>query len=145
MLRILIVEDEEIIRRGLISVIDWAGMGCRVVGDAPDGLAGLELLRAEHPDVVLTDIRMPRMDGIAMAERARAEGILPQLVFLTSYAEFDYAKKAIALQAADYLLKPVDEEHCEVTNEAAKDRVEALLEKFLAIDPAPSATVPLPL
>ena len=109
MLRILIVEDEEIIRRGLISVIDWVGMGCRVVGDAPDGLAGLELLRAEHPDVVLTDIRMPRMDGIAMAERARAEGILPQLVFLTSYAEFDYAKKAIALQAADYLLKPVDE------------------------------------
>ncbi len=109
MLRILIVEDEEIIRRGLISVIDWAGMGCRVVGDASDGLAGLELLRAEHPDVVLTDIRMPRMDGIAMAEHARAEGILPQLVFLTSYAEFDYAKKAIALQAADYLLKPVDE------------------------------------
>ena len=109
MLRILIVEDEEIIRRGLISVIDWAGMGCRVVGDASDGLAGLELLRAERPDVVLTDIRMPRMDGIAMAEHARAEGILPQLVFLTSYAEFDYAKKAIALQAADYLLKPVDE------------------------------------
>lgn len=109
MLRILIVEDEEIIRRGLISVIDWAGMGCRVVGDAPDGLAGLELLRTEHPDVVLTDIRMPRMDGIAMAKRAREEGILPQLVFLTSYAEFDYAKKAIVLQAADYLLKPVDE------------------------------------
>ena len=110
MLRILIVEDEEIIRRGLISVIDWAGMGCRVVGDAPDGLAGLELLRAEHPDVVLTDIRMPRMDGIAMAERARAEGVLPQLVFLTSYADFDYAKKAVQLHAADYLLKPVDEE-----------------------------------
>jgi len=109
MLRILIVEDEEIIRRGLISVIDWAGMGCRVIGDAPDGLVGLELLRTERPDVVLTDIRMPRMDGIAMAERARAEGILPQLVFLTSYADFDYAKKAVQLHAADYLLKPVDE------------------------------------
>ena len=84
MLRILIVEDEEIIRRGLISVIDWAGMGCCVVGDAPDGRAGLELLRAERPDVVLTDIRMPRMDGIEMAERARGEGILPQLILLTS-------------------------------------------------------------
>lgn len=110
MLRILIVEDEEIIRRGLISVIDWAGMDCCVVGDAPDGRAGLELLRAERPDVVLTDIRMPRMDGIEMAERARAEGILPQLIFLTSYAEFSYAKKAVRLGAADYLLKPVDEE-----------------------------------
>ncbi len=110
MLRILIVEDEDFIRRGLLCTIDWADMECTVVGDAADGKAGLELLRTLHPDVVLTDIRMPRMDGIAMAERARAEGILPQLVFLTSYAEFDYAKKAIRLGAADYLLKPVDEQ-----------------------------------
>lgn len=109
MLRVLIVEDEEIIRRGLLATIDWAGMGCRIVGDAPDGKVGLELLRTERPDVVLTDIRMPRMDGIEMAEAARAEGILPQLVFLTSYAEFGYAKQALRLQAADYLLKPVDE------------------------------------
>ncbi|EGK59669.1 two component system response regulator [Centipeda periodontii DSM 2778] len=109
MLRILIVEDEEIIRRGLLSTIDWAGMDCCVVGDAPDGRAGLELLRRERPDVVLTDIRMPCMDGIEMAERAWTEGILPQLVFLTSYAEFDYAQKALRLHAADYLLKPVDE------------------------------------
>lgn len=109
MLRVLIVEDEEIIRRGLLSTIDWAGMGCEIVGDAADGRAGLELLRTERPDVVLTDIRMPRMDGIEMAEQARAEGILPQLVFLTSYAEFGYAQQALRLQAADYLLKPVDE------------------------------------
>lgn len=109
MLRVLIVEDEEIIRRGLLSTIDWAGMGCEIVGDAADGREGLALMRTERPDVVLTDIRMPRMDGIAMAEHARAEGILPQLVFLTSYAEFGYAQQAIRLQAADYLLKPVDE------------------------------------
>lgn len=110
MLRVLIVEDEEIIRRGLVATIDWHSMGCTIIGDAPDGKAGLALLRRERPDVVLTDIRMPRMDGIAMAECAREEGILPQLIFLTSYAEFDYAKKAITLHAADYLLKPVDEE-----------------------------------
>ena len=107
--RILIVEDEEMIRRGLLCTVDWIGMGCVVVGDAPDGRAGLELLRRERPDVLLTDIRMPRMDGIEMAWCARKEGILPHLVFLTSYAEFDYAKKAIELQAVDYLLKPVDE------------------------------------
>ncbi|WP_313990989.1 response regulator [uncultured Selenomonas sp.] len=109
MLRLIIVEDEEMIRRGLVSTIDWTAMGCIVAGDAPDGGAGLALLRMERPDVVVTDIRMPRMDGIAMAEQARAEGILPHLVFLTSYADFGYAKKAIALRAADYLLKPVDE------------------------------------
>ena len=71
MQRVLIVEDEEIIRRGLLATIDWAGMGCRIVGDAPDGKVGLELLRTERSDVVLTDIRMPRMDGIEMAEAAR--------------------------------------------------------------------------
>lgn len=109
MRRILIVEDEEIIRQGLVCTIDWLSMDCVVVGDAPDGKAGLELLRRERPDILLTDIRMPRMDGIEMAEHARAEGILPHLVFLTSYAEFGYAKKAIELRAVDYLLKPVDE------------------------------------
>ena len=110
MQRVLIVEDEEIIRKGLVCTIDWAAMDCVVVGDAADGAAGLELLRTMHPDILLTDIRMPRMDGITMAEHARDEGILPQLIFLTSYAEFDYAKKAIELHAADYLLKPVNEE-----------------------------------
>ncbi|MBF1691805.1 MAG: response regulator, partial [Selenomonas sp.] len=110
MQRVLIVEDEEIIRKGLVCTIDWAAMDCVVVGDAADGAAGLELLRTTHPDILLTDIRMPRMDGITMAEHARDEGILPQLIFLTSYAEFDYAKKAIELHAADYLLKPVNEE-----------------------------------
>ena len=110
MQRVLIVEDEEIIRKGLVCTIDWAAMNCVVVGDAGDGIAGLELLRTTHPDILLTDIRMPRMDGITMAEYARDAGILPQLIFLTSYAEFDYAKRAIELQAADYLLKPVNEE-----------------------------------
>ena len=110
MLRLIIVEDEEIIRRGLVCTVDWLSMDCVVVGEAEDGQAGLELLARERPDVVLTDIRMPKLDGIAMAEAAREQGILPRLVFLTSYAEFDYAKKAIELQAADYLLKPVEEE-----------------------------------
>ena len=135
MLRVLIVEDEEIIRRGLLFTIDWAGMGCCVVGDAPDGRAGLELLRRERPDVVLTDIRMPCMDGIEMAERAWTEGILPQLVFLTSYAEFDYAQKALRLHAADYLLKPVDEAELaalmrRLANESASPEAEPVVESI---------------
>lgn len=110
MLRIIIVEDEDIIRRGLVCTVDWLSMDCVVVGEAADGLAGLALLEKEHPDVVITDIRMPKLDGIAMAQQAKAKGILPNLVFLTSYAEFDYAKKAVQLQAVDYLLKPVEEQ-----------------------------------
>lgn len=109
MRKVIIVEDEEIIRRGLVDTIDWSSMGCTIVGDARDGRTGLELIRRLRPHIVLTDIKMPRMDGIEMARQARAEGILEALVFLTSYSEFSYAREAVRLGAADYLLKPVDE------------------------------------
>ncbi len=110
MLRVIIVEDEDIIRRGLICTVDWLSMDAMVVGDAPDGEAGLALMSKEKPDVVLTDIRMPKLDGISMIEQAKQRGLMPAVIFLTSYEEFEYAKKAIQLQAVEYLLKPVDEE-----------------------------------
>ena len=115
MLRVIIVEDEDIIRRGLVCTVDWLSMDAMVVGDAPDGEAGLALMAKEKPDVVLTDIRMPRLDGISMVERANEQGLTPAVIFLTSYEEFDYAKKAIQLRAVDYLLKPVDEEELQRT------------------------------
>ena len=137
MRKVLIVEDEEIIRRGLVDTIDWSGMGCVVVGEAADGRAGLEMIRSLHPDIVMTDIRMPRMDGIEMARAARAEGILGARVFFTSYSDFTYAREAIRLDAADYLLKPVDE------RELAK-----LMEKLTAGvqgDDAPGVPLPVAL
>lgn len=109
MRRVLIVEDEEMIRRGLVNTIDWGSMGCSIVGDAADGDEGLKMIRNLHPDIILTDIKMPRMDGLAMARQARDEGLNAALIFLTSYSDFTYAREAIRLDAADYLLKPVDE------------------------------------
>lgn len=113
MLKLFIAEDEEIIRRGLVCTIDWLRLGVRVVGDAPDGSAALEAIRETRPDVVMTDIRMPRMDGITLAKKLQEESNGAKIIFLTSYAEFDYAQEAIRLQAADYLLKPVDENQLE--------------------------------
>lgn len=113
MLKLFIAEDEEIIRRGLVCTIDWAHLGVKVVGDAADGLAALEAIRKIKPDAVLTDIRMPRMDGIALTKKLREENSEAKVIFLTSYAEFDYAQEAVRLQAADYLLKPVDETQLE--------------------------------
>ena len=105
-LRVMIVEDEDMIRNGLVKTLPWADMGCTVIGSAGDG--GLEQIVERRPDVVITDIRMPEMDGFEMLERALAVYRFHIIIF-TSYAEFDYAQKAISIHAYDYLLKPLDE------------------------------------
>ncbi len=110
MLDLVIVEDEEIIRRGLICTIDWLKLGAKVVGEAGNGQEALEVIREKKPDVVLTDIKMPIMDGIALTEALRAEGNPAKLIYLTSYADFSYAQQALRLEVSDYLLKPVNEE-----------------------------------
>ena len=109
MLRIVIAEDEAMIRRGLVETMDWVAMHAEVVGEAADGVAALEVIHEKQPDVLLADIRMPRLSGLDLAERLHEEGSRTAIVFLTSYAEFSYAQRAVRLGAADYLLKPVDE------------------------------------
>ena len=89
-LRVFIVEDEEMIRKGLVHTINWAGMGCLVVGSAAAGRSGLSSILQKRPDVVITDIRMPEMDGLEMLERALAVYSF-RIILLTSYADFDYA------------------------------------------------------
>lgn len=109
MLKVIIVEDEDIIRKGLVFTIDWLSMGCVIVAEAADGQEGLEKIIEHEPDIVITDIKMPKLDGISMIEQALMH-VKFESIILTSYAEFDYAKKAIELKTYEYLLKPVDEE-----------------------------------
>jgi two-component system response regulator YesN len=78
MLNLVIVEDEEIIRRGLVCTIDWLKLGAKVVGEAANGKEALQVIAATRPDVVLTDIKMPVMDGIAMTETLKNAEILPK-------------------------------------------------------------------
>ncbi len=133
MLKIVIVEDEDIIRKGMAYTIDWVSMGYVVVGEAANGEEGLKMIQALQPDVVIADIKMPKMDGITMLQKALQEMSFKSLI-LTSYAEFEYAQKAIALQVSDYILKPVDEENLalimsKLHAEIMKDR-----ETFLAYE-----------
>lgn len=109
MIRLIIVEDEDFIRRGLVHTMDWLSMDCVVVGEASDGKEGLELIRSLKPDVVVSDIRMPYLDGISMIKEALTDTEF-RSILLTSYAEFDYAKRAIEINVSSYLLKPVAEE-----------------------------------
>lgn len=109
MIKVVVTEDEWILRKGLIASIDWAALGCTVVGEAGNGVEGLALIRRENPDIVITDIRMPMMDGLEMLRQARETNTFSSVI-LTGYSEFEYAKKAISLQVTEYLLKPVDED-----------------------------------
>lgn len=108
MIRILIVEDEEIIRKGLVHTIDWLSIGCTIVAEAADGVQGLEMIRKHKPELIITDIKMPFMSGIEMIKAASSEHSFESII-LTSYAEFEYAKQAISMKVFDYILKPIDE------------------------------------
>ena len=105
-LKVALVDDEQIILNGLQSVIDWKSFGCEVVGTAADGRSGLDLVRNMKPDILLTDIRMPNMDGIAMIAALKSEFPRMQVSILTAYRDFEYARKAIGLGVSRYLLKP---------------------------------------
>ena len=124
LLKVLIAEDEEIIRKGLEFAINWLDYGCIIAGVAKDGEAGLEMIREQKPDIVLTDSRMPKMSGLEMIEKAQMEEKFYSII-LTSYSEFNLAKQALKVGASDYLLKPVDEEELEAAIEKIKGKIES--------------------
>lgn len=107
MYKVLIVEDEDIIRKGLMFMPDWQREGCMVAGEAKDGADGLEKIRELSPDIVLVDINMPVMDGLEMLEASiREYGY--EAIIVSGYSEFEYARRGIQLGVTEYLLKPVN-------------------------------------
>ena len=107
MYRVMIVEDEELLRKGLIFTFDWASLNCLIVGEARNGKEGLEMIRTLNPDLVITDIKMPVMDGLTMLSQFKQASF--ESIIMTGFEEFDYAKKAIELNVAKYITKPIDE------------------------------------
>lgn len=107
MYKVLIVEDEDIIRKGLMFMVNWQEAGCVVVGEAVDGQDGLDKIKENHPDIVIVDINMPVMDGLSMLEESIGEYGY-DAVIVSGYSEFEYARKAIGLGVTEYLLKPVN-------------------------------------
>lgn len=106
MYRVVLVDDEQIILQGLKRVFPWKDYGCEVVDTASDGREGIELIRKVRPHIVLTDIRMPNMDGLAMIAALKTEFPNLQIAVLTAFRDFDYAQEAIRLGVSRFLLKP---------------------------------------
>lgn len=110
MLKVFIVEDEVIIREGLKQKIPWEAEGFCFAGEASDGELAYPLIKKAKPDILITDIRMPFMNGLELARLVKKELPHIKILFLSGYDEFDYAKEAIRIGAADYLLKPITSE-----------------------------------
>ena len=123
MLKVAIVEDEELVRQGLCLAVDWAKLGCIRVGDAADGEQGIEMILRTQPDFVLTDVRMPHMDGLTMVRRLREKGCAAEFIVLTAYSDFEYAHNALRLGVTDYLLKPFRDEELEQAVEKIRVRL----------------------
>lgn len=113
----IIVDDEEVIREGLSEYIGWSGLGIELKGAFADGREVLRYLEAHPVDIIVSDIRMPALNGLeliaAVREGKTAGGKQPQVIFLSGFDDFKYAQEAIRLGAFDYLLKPAEAEEIE--------------------------------
>ena len=124
MMKVFLVDDEIAIRENLRNSFPWEEKGYQLVGEAPDGEMALPMLRDLNAEILLTDIRMPFMDGIRLCEEVQRTMPWVERIILSGYDDFSYAQKAISLGVREYLLKPVTSEELG----AALDRVRRQIE-----------------
>lgn len=119
---VYLVEDEEWIRKGIKKMIRWEELGLALSGEAEDGLTAREEILRIRPQIIISDIRIPRLDGLALVREIQK--VCPvKAIFISGYREFEYARQAIELEAVSYILKPVEKEEL---NHVLKQTVEAL-------------------
>lgn len=125
MFKLLIVDDEPLVQVGIRSMLDWSSYGIEVVETASNGAQAMKIIDEKHPEIVITDIKMPVMDGLELIRECRSKygSELPEFIFLTSYEDFGFVKEAIRNQASDYLIK------VELTKDALLDTLTGVLER----------------
>ncbi len=105
---VLLVDDEEEVTQIIMKKIDWDGLGFSVIGSANNGVKALEMVEEFQPDIVMTDIKMPYMDGLELSNHIKAEFPTTKILLFTGFDEFEYAKEAVHLEVEEYILKPVN-------------------------------------
>lgn len=123
MIRVVIVEDEYYVRKGLIKTFDWDAMDCQVVGEAANGREGIAVIEETRPDLVIADVEMPVIDGIEMVRQLKGRQCKAEFIFLTGHQKFTYVHSALKLEAVDYLLKPFRYEDLEESIRKVKIRL----------------------
>ena len=109
-LKVLLVDDEIIIRQGFRQLFDWEAHDCKVVGEAADGMEALSQIDALNPDIVTMDINIPIMNGLKVIQLSRMKHPDTAFIIVSGYDDFAYCREALRLQITDYILKPVDYE-----------------------------------
>lgn len=127
MIKVFIVDDEESTRKLLRICINWEEIGCEIAGEAEGGLEALDYLEENKVDLVITDIKMPYISGLQLAERISREYSDIKVIVLTAYEDFDYAREGIRIGILDYIVKPIHREELRncVKKSCAKIREEA--------------------
>ena len=128
MLRLMIVDDEQIIREALSQMIDYESLGYELIATAKNGMEAYDIICDEYPDVVITDIRMPILNGLDLIERSMKTDSKISFILLSGYNDFEYAKQAMKYGVRFYLLKPTDKN--ELIDSLASIRKERLQEEY---------------
>jgi len=122
-MKVLIVDDEKLERVLIANAVEWEKYGLTLIGEAGNGEEALEFFDINEPDLILTDINMPFMDGVALAENIRKRSQTCRIIMLTGYREFEYARKAVFLGVDDFLVKPINAEEVKKAVLASRDKI----------------------
>ena len=122
--RVLLVDDEEDIREGISRKMDWLGLGFSLVGEAANGQDALELAESLRPDVILTDIKMPFMDGLELCRILTDRLPAARFVVFSGFDAFEYAKQAIQMNVVEYILKPINADELSAVLRRLKDQLD---------------------
>lgn len=135
MLKMLIVDDEKVIRESISAIIDWASIGVELVAVCKDGIEAFDTILDEYPDIVMTDIKMPGLSGLDLIQKVKEAELNVEFVILSGYGEFEFAQTAMKYGVKHYLLKPCNEEEIiQVMQECAiscQEKMAARLDSLL--------------
>lgn len=145
MLKMIIVDDEKIIRETIHSLIDWNSLGIDVAAVCKDGIEAFDCILDEYPDIVMTDIKMPGLSGLDLIEKVRAAQLNTEFIILSGYGEFEFARTAMRYGVKHYLLKPSNETEItqvimscvETCKSKSASRVDSLLTQLFFTDTPP--------